>query len=156
MIVGAIIYFLVESVCLYTCFRDAGPRRTYVLSEIWFLICGLLVREKLISRLVLKEKELQWFDVVVGVFVCVLQVNFIRQVPMTMDYCRKSEERNRIMRAMTESDFVKIPELPPSHLLISYFANDVIWLKNVYLPYWGMTNGNVEVVSSICKQHQYD
>ena len=40
-------------------------------------------------------------------------------------------------------DTIIIPPLPSSHLLLSYFSNDKIWLERIYLPYFQKKNNFV-------------
>lgn len=146
VILGAMVFFLFESFLMYFCFGDPGPRRTYVLSEIWFLICGVIVRDKIISWWNIGGKEIQIYWVVVGIGLCASQLNLICQVPPTISYANKAHERNLAMQSEKITSVIKIPELPPSYLLLSYYANDVVWLKKVYAPYFRKCDCDIELV----------
>lgn len=145
---GAIVYFLLESLCMYICFRDPGPQRTYILSEVALLICGVMVRDEMLFRFNVALKDLSCFYLIMGIAVNVLQIGFIQQVPKTITYSRKQEDRNKKMLAVKEKSKIEISELPPSYLLLSYYANDETWLRNVYLPYFRLKDCDVKVVKA--------
>lgn len=143
ILVGIITFFLIDSLCMYFCFRDSGPLRALVLSEICFFVAGMVVRDAVVLRFNLKFINTSFHVICFGLILCVLQLRIIKQVPSTVQYAQKSHERNRFVRSQFGAEIVCVPELPSSHLLLSYFANDIIWIKNVYLPYFCMLNCDV-------------
>lgn len=144
---GAMAFFLLDSLCMYFCFRDPGPLRTCVLSEIWFLIAGMVVRDYVVRRVGFKFVDMNFYGIAYGLILCVSQLSFIGQVPATIHYAQEAQARNSSVKAQFGSKTIRVPELPPSHLLLSYFANDIIWIKNVYLPYFRMADCEVQLLN---------
>ena len=79
--------------------------------------------------------------------VAVSNIPMLLQVNDSIEYSRQARERDRYVASYTTDDTIKINRLPDSYLMLSYFANDVIWLKNVYLPYFQKENRVVLVDS---------
>lgn len=146
IVLGVIIFFLMESICLYFCFRDPGPLRTYILSEILFIVLGVVVRDAVLYKIRFDMSDIGFYAILCGIVLCFAQLSLIRQVPPTISYAKKATERALLVKAQSSSRVIRIPELPPSYLLLSYFANDVLWLKNVYLSYFHMRDCDIELV----------
>lgn len=143
ILLGVIIFFLMESTCLYFCFRDPGPLRTYVLTEIMIFGLGVVVRDTVLHKIRPTMCDLSICKIVCWVVLCFAQFGLIRQVSPTLFYAEKAAERNLLVKAQIGSGVIRVPKLPPSYLLVSYFANDIIWLENVYLRYFGIAGSAV-------------
>jgi hypothetical protein len=64
----------------------------------------------------------------------------IYQVPKSIEFSEKARERDKYVMSCAAGDTIEITPLPDSHLMLSYFSNDVIWLEKIYLPYFQKKN----------------
>jgi hypothetical protein len=71
-----------------------------------------------------------------AVWVSISNIFLILHVPNSIEYSKQARERDKEVATYASNDTIKISPLPDSYLLLSYFANDEIWLKNIYLPYF--------------------
>ena len=68
--------------------------------------------------------------------VVVSHLFLIFQVPKSIEYSKKAHERDCYVMSCATGDTIEIAPLPDSYLMLSYFANDIMWLENIYLPYY--------------------
>ncbi len=143
----AILYYLGESVIMYICFNDPGPRRVYFQSEIIIL----LFTSGILGKIFQSTSTCPVFGKVSSLLASFIIISFnayyASKVPGSIEYSKEAYYRDSIVKNAPKEGTVILPELPNSYLLLSYFANETTWLENVYLPYFG-NNCKVELIST--------
>ena len=133
-----IAFIVLDSVVMLMCFHDSGPIRTYILPELSVMFLSWLLIRKIYFNINFEMLPFikKGFVIVALVWLASLQISELLKLDETMLYSEKARIRNRILEASRKGDFVVLDMLPSSGLLNSYFANDDVWLQNVYLPYF--------------------
>lgn len=147
IMIVAFTWFIMESSIIFICFRDAGPLRLYITSEFSiFIFMFYLLRQ--IYLLITTNKTVIAIALTFFSTILVLtNIHMILQVPPSIDFAKKSLQRNNLVKNINNETTIYMKTLPNSHLLLSYFVNDKVWLENVYLPYFGKSC-KIELISS--------
>jgi hypothetical protein len=135
--------FLIDSVVMYICFNDSGPLRVYFVGEVFTAILVLFVLNSFFTSVLSKYYYTKPVMVLFAFMVAVSHLLLIFEVPKSIEYSEKAQERDQYVMLCKAGETIEIAPLPPSYLMLSYFSNDVIWLKNIYLPYFQKTNNFV-------------
>ena len=72
--------------------------------------------------------------------VAVSNITMMAQVPASIEYSKQARERDKYVSTAPPNETLLITRLPESHLMLSYYANDEIWIKQIYLPYFKKKN----------------
>jgi hypothetical protein len=97
------------------------------------MACGATIKQfKAVHKTVL--------SLVTGIIFIAMNIPFINQVENSIKYSRLAQERDKIVATANKEETIFLPELPESHLILSYFSNDIVWIENVYLPYFNRSN----------------
>ena len=130
----SILFFTVDGVIMYICFRDPGPARIYITAELSIYIFFTIIA----CILATQNKWASWnqhINVIVSSLMLIVGLYYLSLLPNCYDFSTKSRERDKMVYE-SKTDTLRIPRLPESHMLLSYFSNDIEWIKNVYLPYF--------------------
>ena len=129
--------FLIESIIMYVCFHDPGPKRVYIIAELTILILVTSCLGGIYKKVSMKCGTIRSLPIICCILLGVSNTCFFKEVRPSIEYSIRSKERDEIVRHYDKSqNIIDLPELPESHLLLSYFANDKVWIENVYLPYF--------------------
>lgn len=132
-----ILVFVVDTVVLFVCFRDPGPMRTYIILEWLLLLCSIILLAYWCQK-IMKHKvgRIVTMALAVGAIMgmALHQLQLMREIPETFKFARCSRLRDSQVSSAQNGSVVDVISLPESHLLLSYFANDQVWIDNVYLP----------------------
>ncbi len=129
--------FLIECIIMFVCFHDPGPRRVYIISELTILVLVTSCFGGIYEMISEKYSAIRNLPIVCCVLLCVSNVCFFKEIRPSIEYSIRSKERDKkVMKSDKSQNIIDLPELPDSHLLLSYFANDKVWIENVYLPYF--------------------
>lgn len=128
--------FLFESVLMYICFNDPGPNRVFVSLEFLISIASIILLSKLYSTFVVRFKIVKILPLFSILFVIAFNILFLLQVPASLEYARQARDRDRFVKKTLNVEANEIPKLPKSYLMPSNLANDEMWLKNIYIPYF--------------------
>lgn len=140
--------FVSDSVIMYACFNDPGPLRVYFSAEVFISLLTLLFMNNLYSYVFAKYDNLVNIALICVIIVVISNIPMLLQVPSSIEFSHKSRERDRYVAASSIENTIQILKLPESYLMLSYFANDTIWLENIYLPYF-QKKGKVIVVDKM-------
>ncbi len=148
-VVIAIIFitYVLDGIIMYICFNDSGPLRVYFIAEVFAALAVLFMLNHFYNAVLRKYNSSVTISILFAIMVAVSNFPMMLQVNDSIEYSRQARERDRYVASYTTDDTIKINRLPDSYLMLSYFANDVIWLKNVYLPYFQKENRVVLVDS---------
>ena len=148
-VVIAIIFitYVLDGIIMYICFNDSGPLRVYFIAEVFVALAVLFMLNHFYNAVLRKYNSSVTISILFAIMVAVSNFPMMLQVNDSIEYSRQARERDRYVASYTTDDTIKINRLPDSYLMLSYFANDVIWLKNVYLPYFQKENRVVLVDS---------
>ena len=128
--------FIIDCVVMYICFNDPGPLRVYFVSEVLMALFILFGLNYFYTSVLCKYYYTRPIMLLFSAMVLVSHLCLILQVPKSIEYSEKARERDKYILSCKNGDTIKIVPLPDSHLILSYFANDKMWLENVYLPYY--------------------
>lgn len=131
-----LIAYTIESVLMFVCFHDPGPKRVNISFEFIVSIAMILLWNKLYSYFSIKFKIVRILPLIVILLISVFNVLFILQVPASIEYAQQVRRRDEFVRNTVGIKINEIPRLPKSYLLPSNLNNDEMWLKNIYLPYF--------------------
>lgn len=131
-----LIAYTIESVLMFVCFHDPGPKRVNISFEFIVSIAMILFWNKLYSYLTIKFRIIRILPLIVILLISVFNVLFILQVPASIEYAQQVRRRDEIVQNNVGIKINEIPRLPKSYLLPSNLNNDEMWLKNIYLPYF--------------------
>jgi hypothetical protein len=134
-IISIIITFIIDSLIMFICFNDPGPLRIYVLCEMMILLISLCIYSN-IKSIFIKQKASWYLLCLIPIIFIICNIPMIKDVTPSIEFARKSKLRDQKVM-LTTTDYVELEPLPESYLLLSYFANDIEWIENVYLPYFG-------------------
>jgi hypothetical protein len=127
-----------ESIIMYVCFGDPGPKRIYFAFDLTLLIFMFMIWGYVIKTLKANHRTL--LSLIAGISFILVHVPFINQVPESIEYSKAAQNRDEIVTNANKGETIHLLELPESHLILSYFSNDIIWIENVYLPYFNKNN----------------
>lgn len=128
--------FILDGIVMYICFNDPGPLRVYFITEVFVAILALFLFNHFYSTILSKYKFEKYMSLLFSIWVIISNVSLILDVPDSIVYSNLARERDEYVSSYTEDGTIEISPLPNSHLMLSYFANDIIWLENIYLPYF--------------------
>lgn len=128
--------FFIDSVIIYICFNDPGPNRVYISFEFLISIATILLLSKLYAIFAVRFKIVKLLPLFSMLFVFAFNILFLLQVPASLEYARQAKDRDRIVKNNVNIEANEIPKLPKSYLMPSNLANDEMWLKNIYIPYF--------------------
>ena len=128
--------FILDGIIMYICFNDPGPLRVYFITEVFAAIFVLFLLNHLYSSFLSKYKVEMYLSLLFSIWVTVSNVPMFIEVRDSIEFSYYARERDKYVASYTGGDTIKINSLPNSHLLLSYFANDKIWLENIYMPYF--------------------
>ena len=144
-IIFLLIAFLFDGIIMFICFRDPGPSRVYVVCEMMVLVLSLCLFAN-ISRYVCNNLNIRCILCSITTAILVIcNIPMISKKQPSIDFACESRLRNQKIKDAGFNGCVEISPLPESHLLLSYFANDIEWIKNVYAPYFN-TNCEIKLV----------
>lgn len=135
--VAGIVGFIAESIILYICFGDAGPKRTYIIYETAIFIFMFYALGVFYNKLFTKRVYVKILSVIAGITFLVLNMLMLLQVSPSIEYAKKSRCRDQIITHAENNTSISLECLPDSWLLLSYFCNEEPWIENVYIPYFG-------------------
>lgn len=138
MVLG--VAFIIDSVVMYICFNDSGPLRVYFVTEVFLSILVLFCLNHFYTSVLCKYYYTKPFMILFAFMVAVSHLTLTFQVPQSIEYSKKARERDQYVMSCKTDETIKIPPLPSSYLMLSYFSNDVIWLERIYLPYFQKNN----------------
>ena len=121
---------------MFACFNDSGPLRVYFVAEVLTSIIVLFVLNHFYTNVLKKYNYSAPMLLMFAVWVAISNIFMFFHVPNSIEYSKQSRERDKRVASYISNDTIEISPLPESYLLLSYFANDEIWLKNIYLPYF--------------------
>lgn len=140
VIVIAFVTFVLDSVVMYLCFNDSGPLRVYFVAEVFVAILILFLLNSFYSMVLNKYISSEIISIVFALMVAISNASMTSKVPASMEFSKLARERDKYVASYFADDTIKITRLPESHLMLSYFANDEIWLEHIYLPYFQKKN----------------
>ena len=135
--------YIIDSVIMYICFNDSGPLRVYFIAEVLLALLVLLGLNHFYTSVLCKYYYTRPILLLFALIVAVSHLSLIFQVPKSIEYSEKARERDKYVMLCSAGDTIEIAPLPPSYLMLSYFSNDVIWLKRIYLPYFQKENKHI-------------
>lgn len=127
--------YILDSVIMYICFNDPGPKRVYFVSEIFITFIMIIALNILYNKWNV-QKYLSILCVISSIVLIIINLNMFLEIRPSCTYSKKAVERDEFVRMCKNQDEILITKLPESHLILSYFSNDEGWLENVYLPYF--------------------
>ena len=142
-----IVTFVLDGIIMYICFNDSGPLRVYFIAEVFVAIAVLFLLNNFYNTVLCKYNSSVTISIIFAIMVAVSNIPMLLQVNDSIEYSRLSRERDRYVASYKSDDTIRINRLPESYLVLSYFSNDEIWIKNVYLPYFKKENRFVLVDS---------
>jgi hypothetical protein len=128
--------FILDSVVMYICFNDSGPLRVYFVAEVLLALLVLLGLNHFYMSVLCKYYYTQPVMILFALMVAFSHMPLIYQVPKSIEFSEKARERDNYVMSCATGDTIEIVPLPDSYLMLSYFANDIMWLENIYLPYY--------------------
>lgn len=134
------IAFVLDSMVLYICFHDSGPLRVYFVTEVISALLVLFILNHFYTTVLCKYYYTRHVMVLFAFFVAVSHMSLFFQVPKSVEFSEKARERDAYVMSCPSGKTIEIAPLPSSYLMLSYFSNDVMWLKGVYLPYFQKKN----------------
>ena len=132
--------FILDSVVMYICFNDSGPVRVYFVAEVFLALLVLFGLNHFYKSVLCKYYYTKHVMLLFAIVVIVSHMSLIFQVPQSIDFSEKARERDKYVMSCSVGDTLEIPPLPSSYLMLSYFSNDEIWLRRIYLPYFQKNN----------------
>lgn len=130
----AFIVMLSDSILMYMCFRDPGPLRTYIIPEVVVYLLCVVALAKLLEGMDVRCRHL--ICVLGALVMSYFECKMLSELPQSVEYSVESQMRDLTIKNAADGTIVDLSALPDSHLLLSYFCNDKIWIQNVYLPYF--------------------
>ena len=128
--------FILDSVVMYICFNDSGPLRVYFVVEVLLALLVLFGLNHFYNSVLCNYYYTKHVMILFSLMVVVSHLFLIFQVPKSIEYSKKAHERDCYVMSCATGDTIEIAPLPDSYLMLSYFANDIMWLENIYLPYY--------------------
>lgn len=128
--------FILDSVVMYICFNDSGPLRVYFVGEVLLALLVLFGLNHFYTSVLCNYYYTKHIMILFSLMVAFSQMYLIFQVPRSIEFSEKARERDNYVMSCATGDTIEIVPLPDSHLMLSYFANDIMWLENIYLPYY--------------------
>jgi hypothetical protein len=125
---------------MYICFNDSGPLRVYFITEVCVSIIVLFILNKLYLSLISKYQYEKLIVCLFSIWVAISNIPMLLQISDSIDFSNKARERDKYVASCNAGDTIIISPLPDSHLMLSYFANDEIWIERIYLPYFKKNN----------------
>ena len=132
--------YILDSVVMYICFNDSGPLRVYFVSEVFLALFVLFSLNHFYTSVLIKFYYTKHVMILFALMVAFSHMPLIYQVPKSIEFSEKARERDKYVMSCAAGDTIEITPLPDSHLMLSYFSNDVIWLEKIYLPYFQKKN----------------
>lgn len=131
-----LLVFIFDSIIMYVCFKDSGPRRVYFVAEVCVSLVSLILLNHAYTNILKKYSITKTISTLLIILIILSNILVFVEIPGSITYSKKSRERDKYVESYEEGGIIEIPLLPESHLLLSYFANDEGWLNNIYLPYF--------------------
>lgn len=136
VVLFGIIAFIIDSLIMYICFQDPGPLRVYILSEMFILMTSIFVY-LCIAKYVKNKLWIKNISCTIATIILIIcNIPMINKIQPSIEYATQSRLRNQKITNVKNNDCVDIVPLPNSYLLLSYFANDIVWIEDVYVPYF--------------------
>lgn len=132
--------FLFDSIIMYMCFNDPGPLRVYFVAEVCLSVFALFLLNNFYTSVLVKYRYESFLSVLLSLMILISDVPILLQVSDSIEYSNKARERDKYVSSCAEGETIKLTPLPDSHLMLSYFSNDKIWLERIYLPYFQKRN----------------
>lgn len=143
-----LVTFILDTIIMYICFKDSGPLRVYFITEVCVSIIVLFLLNKVYSSVISKYQYERIVIFLFSIWVAISNIPMLLQVADSIDFSNMARERDKYVASCDAGDTIKISPLPDSHLMLSYFANDEIWLERIYLPYFQKNNKFILLESS--------
>ena len=140
VLIICIVTFILDSVIMYICFKDSGPLRVYFIAEVFTAVLVLFLLNKLYTSVICRYKYEKVVILFFSIWVAISNIPMLLQIRDSIEFSVKARERDQYVFSCREGEVIEITPLPKSHLILSYFANDEIWLERIYLPYFQKTN----------------
>jgi hypothetical protein len=130
-----VIILLFESVFFALSFKEHGPSRTKIFMEI-FGVTGAVLLSFIIRISSEKVKNVTSFSLLV--LVIVINLTYLKYIPISKSYALSIDNRDLIMRQSINSKIklIYFDNAPESGILNSAWLNDEEWLNNVYRRYY--------------------
>lgn len=132
--------FVVDSIVMYICFHNPGPLRVYFVAEVMSALFVLFALNHFYTSVLCRYLYASQVMILFAFMVAVSNISIFFQIPKSIEFSEKAHERDIYVMSCSAGDTLKIASLPSSYLILSYFANDPIWLERVYLPYFQKKN----------------
>lgn len=132
---------LADVLVMFVAFRDPGPLRAHVYLELSGLLFALACNDVALQKLRVGGRLRRAGPVAAVVLTC-LHLSNLQWLPAARRYHEAFADRlSRTTKGCSESQSGKLslPVLPESGLIHSVFANDNVWVQNVYLRYFNCT-----------------
>lgn len=136
IILFILLAYLAESILMFLCFNDPGPKRIYISFELIISLTMIIIWNKLYSYLSQKYHIFKAFPLFAIILVLLYNFLYVLQVPASINYAHQARLRDEMMKNHNDIKVADIPQLPKSYLILSSMANDEVWLENIYLPYF--------------------
>lgn len=143
-----VITFVIDSIIMYICFKDSGPLRVYFVAEIFVAILVLFGLNYLYTSVLKRYNFAFLIMVLLASIVSLSNLSMISLVQDSIEFSRKARARDEFVMACKSGETIEILPLPPSYLMLSYFANDEVWLNKIYIPYF-RKNSKIVLIDSI-------
>jgi hypothetical protein len=128
--------FVLDGFIMYICFKDSGPLRSYFVPEVYFAILITLVMNHMYKKSLFTFSYMKVVCIFLAMLLSASNIPMMKQISGSVKYSKLSKERDKYLTTYEGRDILEIKALPQSYLLLSYFANDKIWIENVYIPYF--------------------
>ena len=138
--IGLIFLFLSDTMIMYICFGDSGPRRANILLELSLTVYMIMFYRWLSDKIKTKEVIIKYLSILMIIVFSTLSIPKYFQLRQSYIYSQQTKIREQQVRTSTEDEIIILKPLPDSGLLLSYFCNEETWLQNVYLPYFNKNN----------------
>lgn len=130
IIILTIATILIDTIVMFICFKDFGPRRANVIIEISLIVCAIVIQIKCIEKI----KENYFYSIISCCIFLFTNLSNIKLLDETIIFSNHQHERDTIVENSQDSTII-LPKLPNSGLLYNAFCNDATWIENVYFPY---------------------
>lgn len=131
---------IIDSIVMYICFHNPGPLRVYFVAEVMLSLLVLFGLNHFYTSVLCKYYYSRHVMILFAFMVAASHTSLFFQIPPSIEFSEKARERDRYVMSCSTGETLKITQLPPSYLMLSYFANDPIWLERIYLPYFQKKN----------------
>lgn len=134
--IGFLLVFIGDTIIMYICFHDSGPKRENILIETMAILYTYSLMAFFMSKLKIENLKIPLL-LISSLMFSYLSSKNIFQINPSYTYSKLAKERERMVLAIQDEKEITLPPLPDSGLLLSYFSNEEIWIENVYLSYYG-------------------